>query len=222
MGHEISQFDIPDRQLLDTNAQPRVSLKSDIGEAKVTRTIFGRAKVRVVRERDKKLRAWLLTVLATLALAAAGWQGWIVFQQMQNAAPQLSLSERIRVSAPVFQPEDIGTSTVRSKEKTQTELVIDSLSTRREPAPQPRQEPVPQPRRESAPQASISLKASDKMIAKPLAPIQPAPTNIVTPPVTQPEVSRPVAVTPSAAPVIKETNPTPLPASNNQPSGSAN
>src|SRR5450756_2656023 len=92
MGHEISQFDIPDRQLLATNAQPRVDRLMDIGEAKITRTIFGRTKVRVIRERDKKRRAWLLTALAVMAIAAIAWQGWIALQQMQSAPPPLPLS----------------------------------------------------------------------------------------------------------------------------------
>ena len=77
MRHEISQFDISDRQLLATNAQPRVVRLMDIGEAKITRTIFGRTRVRVTRERDKKRRTWLLAALAVMALAAAAWQGWI-------------------------------------------------------------------------------------------------------------------------------------------------
>src|SRR5665811_708237 len=122
MGHEISQFDISDRQLLATNAQPRVDRLMEIGEAKITRTIFGRTKVRVIRERDKKRRAWLLTALAVMALAAAAWQGWIALQQMQSAAPPLPLSERIRVSAPVFQSEGINAtpSSGRDRQRTPT------------------------------------------------------------------------------------------------------
>ena len=104
MGHEISQFDILDRQLLATNTQPRVSIMSDIGEAKITHTIFGGAKVRVIREQDRKLRAWLLAVLVVTVVAASAWQGWIIFQRMQYVAPAVPLSERIQVSEPVFRP----------------------------------------------------------------------------------------------------------------------
>jgi hypothetical protein len=49
MGHEISQFDIQDRQLLAGNPRPRAGIVTNLGEAKITRTIFGRAKVRVVQ-----------------------------------------------------------------------------------------------------------------------------------------------------------------------------
>lgn len=76
MGHEISQYDIPDRQLLATKAQSRAGMGEDIGEAKIIHTIFGRAKVRVIREQDKKRRAWLLATLVVMALAAAAWEGW--------------------------------------------------------------------------------------------------------------------------------------------------
>ena len=40
MGHEISQLDIQDRQLLATNAQSRAATWTEIGEAEITHTIF--------------------------------------------------------------------------------------------------------------------------------------------------------------------------------------
>src|SRR5665647_2446870 len=129
MGHEVSQFDILDCQLLATNSQPRVSLMSDIGEAKITHTIFGRAKVRVIREQDRKRRAWMLTVLVVTAIAAAAWQGWIIFQQMHYVAPLIPLSERILVSAPVFRPAHIAPDPQPSGRKSESliQTEIDGL-----------------------------------------------------------------------------------------------
>ncbi len=42
--HEISQLDIPNRQELTANLEPRVSFSKEIGEATMTHTIFGRAR----------------------------------------------------------------------------------------------------------------------------------------------------------------------------------
>jgi hypothetical protein len=241
--HEISQFDIPDHQLLATNARQRVGMSTDIGEAKITRTVFGRAKVRVIREQDKKRRAWLLMALAVMAVAAAAWQGWIAFQQMQSAAPPLSLSERIRVSAPAFQPEYIPAAppSVRDRQRTPTQIVIDNMTTRREPAPQQppglmatgqnAAEPVTtQPLTASKPQMA-SLATNDnasknqtdmQQPAKPSAPIQPEAPAVATPPATQPAANKPADVAPRAEPLIKGDTSTQSPAGDNQPPGSVN
>lgn len=246
MVHEISQFEIPDRQLLAANAQPGVGMWTDIGEAKITRTIFGRAKVCVIRERDKKRRAWLLTALAVIVLAAAAWQGWIAWQQMQSAAPPLSLNERIRVSAPVFQSEGINAtpSSVRDRQRTPTQIVIDSMTTLREPPPkQPlglkasRQmaenpdmgEPLTASKPLTAnPQAVATNSSSAKNQAdmqqppKLSATTQLAAPAVATPPATQPAANRPAAVAPRAKPLIKEDASTLSPAGGNQPPGPVN
>jgi hypothetical protein len=126
MGHEISQFDIHDRQLLSGKSQPRVVIATDLGEAKITRTIFGRARIRVVREQDRKRRAWLLAILLLIVATVAARQGWIVFQNQEYVAPLVPLSERIQVSAPVFQPAHIvpdpHPSTRKSESLIQTEI----------------------------------------------------------------------------------------------------
>ncbi|MEO6975347.1 MAG: hypothetical protein ABI144_05640 [Gallionella sp.] len=126
MGHEISQFDIHDHQLRSGKLQPKVVIVTDLGEAKITRTIFGRARIRVVREQDKKRRAWLLAILLVTVTAVAVRQGWIIFQTQEYVAPPVPLSERIQVSAPVFQPAHIAPdphpSTRKSESLIQTEI----------------------------------------------------------------------------------------------------
>ena len=140
MVHEISQFDIPDRQLLAGNKQPGLEILTDIGEAKITRTIFGGARVRVVRERDKKRRAWLLSALAVMALSAGAWQGWVALQRSELLVAQPPLSERIKVSAPVFNQEDAiptdNASSSKRKQRTPTQILLDSMATHRPPEPQ--------------------------------------------------------------------------------------
>ena len=235
MGHEISQFDIPDRQLLATNAQPRVDRLMDIGEAKITRTIFGRTKVRVIRERDKKLRAWLLTALAVMAIAAIAWRGWIALQQMQSAPPPLPLSERIRISAPVFQTEDFTTNKA-SKSETLIQPEIDSLVAGPKSAP-----PQPPGLNATKPMAAKPVTAKPLTASKPQTaplatnnnasknqtgmqqppklsvPTQPAAPAVAAPPATQPAANKPAAIAPLAAPLIKEDTSTLPPAVGNQP-----
>jgi hypothetical protein len=104
MGSDLSQFEIPG-QLLTIGSPSRADKSTDIGEAKITHTIFGKAKVRVIREQDRVRRTWLIVALAVVVVSTASWQGWIALQQMKNAAPPLPLSERVLVSPPAFRPE---------------------------------------------------------------------------------------------------------------------
>lgn len=141
MLSEISEFDIPDRQLLATGAKPAVSISTDIGKAKITHTIFGRARVRIIRERDNKRRAWLLGALVVIAIVAAGWQGWTVLQQSGSHPASLPLSARIRISAPTTQPENIPRTatppSVTSKPLTPLQAEINKLMTSQKSALQP-------------------------------------------------------------------------------------
>jgi len=138
MVHELSQFDIPDRLLLANKPQTKAGMWTDIGEAKIINTIFGRANVRVVREQDKKRRAWLLLTLAATVLATLAWQGWTASRENETL-PVPPLSSMIRVSPPAFEPEDISipanSRSSRNNTRTPTQIVLDSMTTRREPPP---------------------------------------------------------------------------------------
>jgi len=105
MSQEHSHLDISDRQLLGASPQP-ASVWTEIGEAQVTHTIFGRAKVRIIRKHDKLHRALWLT--ATLVVIAAAWQGWMAFQQTGPAQGTDSLSHEsveVHTTAPASQSE---------------------------------------------------------------------------------------------------------------------
>jgi len=141
MAHEISQFDIADRQMLFKNIPSRSVTLIDIGQAIITRTIFGGAKVRVIRKQDRIRRLWLLTTLLATLVAASSWHWWITLQQNINNPPEpLPLSATIRVSAPTFQPEfipiAINPRTVGTSTKTPTEILLNNLNTTRTPRPQ--------------------------------------------------------------------------------------
>lgn len=178
MWYEISQYEIPSRQLLATNRKPGVSSWTEIGEAKITHTIFGKAKVCVILEQGKKRRAWLITamVLAVMALAAAVWQGWIPLHQtelLQSATPPIPSSEGTQISTPEFQPEYLAPSatppSAGNKPITQPQTGINAPAASREAAPQ------------------LPLNASGPMAAKQVAP-QPLLTS-------KPQTSSPQAAT---------------------------
>ena len=240
MRHEISQFDISDRQLLATNAQPRVVRLMDIGEAKITRTIFGRTRVRVTRERDKKRRTWLLAALAVMALAAAAWQGWIEFQQMQSAVPPLPLSARIRVSAPVFQPENIAPTPALERGKSETLLQTEINSLVASPNMLPQRPPVLNATKPMAvkPATAKPLITSKSLTANPQAashatnnnspknqtdmqqppmlsdPIQLEAPTVAASSARKPAANKPATVVPLVEPIIKGDTSTLSPAGN--------
>ncbi len=200
MVHEISQFDIPDRKRLETGAQQKPGLWMDIGEAKITRTIFGRPRIRVVCERDKKRRARMLAALVFILIAIAAWRGWVALQQMLNAPPPLPLSARIRVGPPVFEPEDF--TPAAKRQKTRTQILLEGMATRRPPEPQQPQVNAPgqiaaQPgkvkpaHKQRAPLATHdSLPANQAGSPAMLSdPIQPA-SSVVISPVIHPSANR--------------------------------
>jgi hypothetical protein len=201
MGHEISQFDIQDRQLLAGNPRPRAGIVTNLGEAKITRTIFGRAKVRVVHEHDRKRRAWLLAILMVTAIAAAAWQGWIIFQKMQNVAPPVPLSERIQVSAPIFRPAHIAPAESHPSRRESESLMqteIDGLLS----GPLPRHPP-------GWPPSEKPVAAKPSMANQAQAQAQ-AQTQTQTTP--QPATTAPTAAVPIAHPLVKKDAAITLPA----------
>jgi len=250
MGHEISHFDIQDRQLLSGSARP--SMWSDIGQAKITHTIFGRPKVRVIREKDRIIRTWLLVALAAMALGAAGWQGWVALRQneMQASPP---LSERITIGPPVFHPEIVppAKSAGRGKSESLIQSEIDSLVSNpygRPPKPAalnatkpivantvtvlPSTESKPQLNKPpTAPLVTNNIASTNQTgaanqkvtqsLSKVPAPVQPATASVTKPAAEQTAANNPVPAAP-AEPLSKKDTAKPLSASNNQPSDTAN
>jgi hypothetical protein len=247
MVHEISQFDIPDRQLLAGNKQPGLEILTDIGEAKITRTIFGRTKVRVVRERDKKRRAWLLSALAVLALSAVAWQGWFALQRSELLVAQPPLSERIKVSAPVFNQEDAipsdNASSSKKKQRTPMQILLDSMATHRPPEPQQipgkvsgqdvAKPAAAQPAVEgkppkvlattNSPVANQPEKNRTDMQHPPgmPAPVHPAATADAESPAMQPKADKAAAVVPPADSIIREDTLPLAPPGGTQPAGTS-
>ncbi len=241
MWYEISQYDIPNRQLLATNGKPGANRWTDIGEAKITYTIFGRAKVYVIREQGKKRRAWLLMTmaLAVTALTAAVWQGWVplhLTKLFQSAPPPLPSSESAGANTPYFHPDYLGPfaipPSVENKPITQPQTEINTPAASREAAPHlplKASEPiaakpvVPQPLLTSKPQTSSPQAASlasgnssaqiQTNLQQPPKPSVPIqPAAQATPPATQTAVSRPATVAPPVELLKQEDTSTQSPA----------
>lgn len=162
MGREASQFDIPVRQLLATNTQSRAGVLTDIGEAKIIHTIFGRAKVRVIRKQDQIRRTWLMRALAivVMVLAAASWRGWIVLlpqtESLQSTAPSSPIGAKVQATMPVFQAEPTFLPATRSPVESQAGT------------PPPMGLGHPTASQKNVPQPQSDLRVTGKMLAKPI------------------------------------------------------
>ncbi len=99
MSHEIGQPDISDRQLM---TKSKASDWTEIGEAKITHSIFGKAEVRIVRKYDAPRRALSLVLLLSLLVVAA-WLGWVGYQQ-NYPAPSADLSSPLSAKDEVTTP----------------------------------------------------------------------------------------------------------------------
>lgn len=213
MTYEIGQLDIPDRQLLPTGARARTSLSTEIGEAVITHTIFGRAKVRIIRKHDKMRRTlWLVALLGVAVAAAAAWQGWMAAQQaepVQAAEPAPALSDNMQESVPAPQPEDLAQPAAvppaERKPVTPQAGTSEALNSQK-----------------PAPLGANSIPARNPADTQQLPkPVPPKPTVTVTKPrvmqpVTQPAASSPAVVDPLAVPLAEDDAPVPMPAGNKQ------
>jgi hypothetical protein len=142
-----SQLNISDRQLLTVDTRHDEGEWTEIGRAEVTRSIFGRAKVHIIREHDKIHRAWFLTGLAALAVTALSVFIWYEQGAPQEAEPLQSADSfttsnaTLQSSAPAPQVENITptvtTPTMGSKPSTPLQTAIDGSAVSQKSAPQP-------------------------------------------------------------------------------------
>ncbi len=245
MSHEIGQLDIPDRELRMTSAQPRVSFSREIGEAVITHTIFGKAKVRIIRKHDKLHRVLWLTALVALAVIA--WQVWLALQPVPSAVPLPAESAQTQPSTvqaeSILPPSAPLAASSKPNVPIQTEIIKPVILQQSAPQAAPvlkgtgpmpakpvttQTKPVaplgarvPQP---APPTANSALKnpADMPLAPKPLSPLQPAAPAVAKPRAAQPAVP-PAASSPVvAAPVVKEVAPARAPAADKQPAEPVN
>lgn len=242
MAHEIREYDIPDRQLLTTNSQSNAGRWTNIGEAKITHTIFGKAKVRIIREQDKVRRAWMLAglVLVMAAMATAAWQGWITSNQAESAQstdPQFPLNAKGQGVAADSQPEytppvtqqsvvgkvkaasQTGINNPLSGLKGVTQQALGLKASEHIASNSVATQSLTESKPKKSPLASgtnSSVNQADMQQPSKLSdPGQPANTTSTTPSARKPAASKPAAVAPLAAPLLKEITPNQLPAGDN-------
>lgn len=229
MNHEISQLDIPDRQLLASNTRP--SIWTEIGEAQITHTIFGRAKVRIIRKNDNRDRVLWFTGIAAIVLAAAAWQGLFTSHQAEQSlgADQPPVGIKEPVSTPAIRSEKSATP-VTPPEATKElsapiQAEIDKPPIRPKSVPQQVRRPInpepklvhsemPRPKPNSAQQEPIFAQPRPVTSEPPLALVVPhsASSAAKSPTITQPANSLVPKPTGAVAPALSATKPVAQPA----------
>lgn len=229
MSHETSQVAIQDRPLLSVDAQLGMGRWTEIGEAEVIQTIFGKAKVRIIRKHDQtRRRAWLLTALAVTTIGTAAWQSWLASQHVepqQTADIPLPVSAKVQVSEPALQPETVAppaaTPSVESTPAMLPPAGISKAAISKESSPpqsagsqadepmaarlakdRPSKTNKPQPAPLAA-DSSASVNQSDKLLQPKLAqPKQPPIAAVVaTPPTAKQTIQHAASSTAAAAPL---------------------
>jgi hypothetical protein len=194
MNHEFEQTEISAIQLRESKTQPKVSLSREIGVAEITHTIFGKAKVRIIRKHDKIRRKLMLAALLVAALAIAAWQSWLVSQQTEplpGADPALALSAGAQEAAPASQSENIASLAIPPSAKI-------------EPGTPPQAEiNNPAINQKSALQPSSGLKGDEQMAAKPVEPrpLKATKSQSEPPVATENALNNPADLQPPAKPV---------------------
>ena len=113
MTHDVNQLDIPDRELLAGGARPNVW--TEIGEAKITYTLFGRARVRIIRKHDNTRRILWLAAITVIVIAAAVWQGLLTQHQtepVQSEDLPPPAQAKAKAGPPAFQSENIASPAI--------------------------------------------------------------------------------------------------------------
>jgi hypothetical protein len=184
MSGENSQPDITDRQMLAVGPQP-ASVWTEIGEARITHNIFGKARVRIIRKNDNIRRAMWWG--AVIVIAAIAWQGWARFQrseQQGETSPPAAVPEAQQAPAEPSRNEPIpAANSVMDGAAAPAEVVKRPIVKKQAAAQEPRVKtavPVHKPVATRRPPSGASqakpaeaAKAPLEAAAKPVPPRQP-------------------------------------------------
>lgn len=206
MSQENSQFDIPGIQLRESRTQPKVSLSREIGDAQIIHTIFGRAKVRIIRKHDQARRNMMMIalVVAGVAIAAAAWQGWFSSPQTetaQSAGLVPAVSGEAQAGTPDSKPEN----TIPPA----APLLVNSEAV----APPPTEISDRAVSQNTMPQQPGGLADAKQMAAKPIK-VKPKPRRAIDskPVMPEPAASKPQAASVTTNNAMKNQTDKPLPA----------
>ncbi len=216
MSQDVNQLDIPDRQLLTSNARP--SIWTEIGDAKITYTIFGRAKVRIIRKHDNTRRVlWLAGITAIVIAAAVVWQGLLAPQQtepVQSEDLPPPVRAKAKVSSPAFQSENIASPAMPSaaikEPDTQAQVETDKSAIITKSASESAidlQKNEPQFGKTPVPQPKPHMVQRRPVVAQP---VKPQPLADGKPQATQPAAINASSNTIEASPPVKLPPPKPI------------
>jgi len=192
MEHELSQFEVPSRRLLATGIPPGECMPTDIGKAEIAHTIFGRARIRIVREHAKSRHKLLLfAVMTVVAAGVALYLPQHTEQPVEEDTPQ-PINEKVQISAPEFQPEPVVSPATQPAQPAQPVIEVSRV-------PAPVESYSAKTRMEPEPQKTIAPKEVVPEVARPepqqpLVPSKPKGVDAVTSynkPTARPEASQP-------------------------------
>lgn len=105
MLHDIDRMDIPDRHRLLGDMTKKHTHWTDIGDAEVSSSLFGHAKVRIHRRRDDVLRVvrWMVVCGVLIAALVWGLEQWTV-QPQALATPAVETQDTVPMLTPIVVP----------------------------------------------------------------------------------------------------------------------
>lgn len=222
MSHETGQLENIDRQLMETGATPKPSEWTEIGEAEIVYTIFGKAKVRIIRKNDK-MRHWII-LLVTLVIVVVAWQGWVIFERTEpiqstdyfgSKGAKLNLAPALP-SATISESNNAQSVSTQKSESQQSIGLKDANQTTAKPLVH---QPLKDFRSQSAPVATNNpsiMNQPDKHLSPPQLSKQIVLPTAPLPHTTQSAASSPAAISLPVAPIIKADTTISTPASDNQ------
>jgi len=98
---ETDPLDIHDRLARENTAPESTSVWTEIGEAEVAHTLFGKARVRIRRRQDDTRMAWRWTVFCIMLISGAVWLVWTLAPLPVMRKTSTSAAEKVTPSAAV-------------------------------------------------------------------------------------------------------------------------
>ncbi len=230
MSHKDSQSDTPERKHLKSNGEPF----TDIGEVKITQTLFGKIKIQEIHKQDNNSRSGLLTAIWVSAIAAISVLGWIATHQpetLPGTDPAATLSSGAQQDPTDSRTENSLTTpaaTGKSKSLTQTDIGKPASvpkSTAQQPAvlkatAQQYVKPVTSQVSNAGKPQSTSIDTNNmpskiqsdmQQPAKLAPPSQQVAPAVASPPAIQPAEKPSATAAPAVAPLVKQDSPIPSP-----------
>lgn len=230
MSYKVRQLDFEDRPLLSRQNE---SVWTDIGQAEVTYSLFGKAKVRIVRKHDRLRRNVLLSLAIVGALAFLIWKTGVlnllhtdpvqIVESADSRVPRIEVMPSTPMiepasrssAAPAVNPKPGNYASAEHKNAVQAHSNVAQAVPAAKPAdkapPAPAaQHPLVAIGAQSAAVAASAVAATDKpQLRKPLPPRQIAASGVVAAPAATSPVSG-VAAVPHAPVIVKGSDVKPL------------